>query len=67
MKRVRLAISFFILVVVGVLVRGWIWTGAHQAAAQARASHIVLGLGLIATLIGLAALWLVDTPEGSRR
>jgi hypothetical protein len=57
MNGVRAAISIFILVVIAVLVRGWIWTGQHQTAPQAAASHVVLALGIAATIIGLAALW----------
>ena len=53
----RLAISAFILVIVAVLIRGWIWTGAHQTASQALASHVVLGAGILGSIVGLAALW----------
>jgi hypothetical protein len=54
---VRLAISAFILVLVAVLVRGWIWTGTHQTASQATASHVVLAGGILGSIIGLAVLW----------
>jgi hypothetical protein len=54
---VRAAISFFILIVMGLAVTGWIWTGMHQAPSQARASHVVLALVVLAGLIGLRSLW----------
>ena len=54
---IRTAISFFILVVIGLAVTGWMWTGTHQTPAQARASHVVLALAILAGLIGLRALW----------
>ena len=57
MNAVRLAISLFIAVLIGVATRGWIWTGGHQPAAQAAASRVVLTLCIVAGLVGLAALW----------
>jgi hypothetical protein len=57
MYGVRLAISAFILLIIGVLLRGWVWTAAHQPAPQATASHVVLTIGIIGSVIGLAALW----------
>lgn len=58
MNPVRLAISLFIVVLIGVAARGWIWTGGHQPAAQATASRVVLTLCILAGLAGLGALWL---------
>lgn len=57
MNVVRLAISLFIVLLIGVATRGWIWTGGHQPAAQAAASRVVLALCVAAGLVGLAALW----------
>jgi hypothetical protein len=64
MKVVRAAISLFILVVIGLAVAGWIWTGGHQAASAAAASRIVLSVAIITGLVGLRSLW--RHPEGSR-
>jgi len=54
MTGIRLAISALLIVV---SVAGWMWTGANQPAAQAMASRAVLGLGMIAGLTGLTAVW----------
>ena len=63
MNVIRIAISFFILVVMALSVTGWIWTGAHQTAAQSTASRVVLSLCIIAGGIGLSALWRVKPPK----
>lgn len=57
MNAIRIAISLFVLILITVSAVGWIWTGAHQTASQAAASHVVLGLAMLAGLIGLIALW----------
>jgi membrane protein YdbS with pleckstrin-like domain len=57
MNAVRIAISLFIAVLIGVAATGWVWTGAHQPAAQAIASRAVLTLCMLAGLVGLGALW----------
>jgi hypothetical protein len=57
MNVIRIAISFFILVVVGLAITGWIWAGTHQTAAQSAASRVVLGLSVVAGIVGLTALW----------
>jgi hypothetical protein len=54
---VRLVISLFVLLVIGVSSVGWVWTGAHQTAPQATASRVVLTLGILAGIVGLGALW----------
>ena len=56
---VRIAISLFILIVVGVSVTGWTWAGLHQPRAQMLASRAVLSGCILAGLIGLTALWRV--------
>jgi hypothetical protein len=38
-------------------VAGWIWTGRYQPPAQAVASHVVLGLGILAGIFGLVTVW----------
>ncbi len=62
---IRAAISGFIVVVIGLAISGWLWTTGHQTRVQARASHVVLALAILAGLIGLKALWW--RPEGARR
>ena len=54
---VRLVISLFVLLLIGVSSVGWVWTGAHQAAPLATASRVVLTLGILAGIVGLGALW----------
>ena len=61
---IRAAISTFIVILIGIAGAGWIWTGAHQAPADALGSRVVLGLAVAAGLVGLRMLW--RRPEGSR-
>ena len=57
MNLVRVVISLFILILIGVSVVGWVWTGVHQPPSQHDASRIVLTLGILAGVVGLVALW----------
>jgi hypothetical protein len=57
MNVVRAAISVFIVVLLAISTAGWIWVGSHQSAAQATASRTVLGIGTLAALLALLALW----------
>jgi hypothetical protein len=57
MNLVRIAISVFILVLIGVAATGWIWAGSHQPAAQSTASRVVLTACILAGVVGLAAIW----------
>jgi hypothetical protein len=57
MKIVRVVISLFILVLIGVSAVGWVWTGTHQTATQHEASRVVLTLSVLAGIAGLVALW----------
>jgi membrane protein YdbS with pleckstrin-like domain len=57
MRLVRIAMSVFVLLLISVSVAGWVWTGGHQAPAQATASRIVLTLGVTGGLVGLHAIW----------
>jgi hypothetical protein len=56
---IRLAISLFIVILIGVSVTGWIWAGNHQPPAQMAASRTVLTLCVAAGIVGLTALWRV--------
>jgi hypothetical protein len=58
---VRIAISVFILVLIGVAARGWMWTGSHQTAAQSTASRVVLTACILAGIVGLTAIWRART------
>jgi hypothetical protein len=57
MNVVRIVISLFILVLIAVSAAGWIWTGSHQPPLESEASRVVLTLGIVAGVAGLAALW----------
>jgi hypothetical protein len=57
MTFVRVLISSFVVVLIVVSVAGWIWTSGHQPTAQAAASHVVLGAGIVAGIIGLVTVW----------
>jgi hypothetical protein len=54
---IRVLISAFICVLFVIAGVGWTWVSAHQTPAQARASHVVLGLSAAAGVIGLIGLW----------
>jgi hypothetical protein len=60
MNAVRIVISLFILVLIGVSVVGWVWTGHHQSASESEASRVVLTLAALAGVAGLVALWRID-------
>ena len=57
MNGVRVAITAFIVVLMITATTGFIWVGRHQTAAQASASRIVLGLCMVAGLIGMTQVW----------
>jgi hypothetical protein len=57
MNTVRVVMSLFVGLLIVVSLAGWVWTGSHQPAPAARASRTVLGLGIVAGLVGLAAVW----------
>lgn len=62
---IRTLISAFILLLLWSALAGWGWTAVHQPAAQAAASHVVLGLAAMAGLWGLFAIWR-PTPDRSQ-
>ncbi len=57
MNAIRLAASFFILVLIGLSAMGWVWAGAHQPPDQVLAGRTVLALSALAGVVGLVALW----------
>lgn len=57
MNAIRIAITVFILLLIGLSVAGWRWTGANQTASQAAASRVVLLAGSVAGLVGLSVIW----------
>ena len=57
MTTIRIAASIFILLLIALAVLGRIWNGRHQPPGQAAAGQIVLALGALAAVAGLAALW----------
>jgi hypothetical protein len=58
---VRIAISAFILVLIGIAGTGWVWAGNHQPTAQSTASRVVLTACILAGLTGLMAIWRTRT------
>lgn len=54
---VRIAASFFVLLVMAIAIAGWLWTTQHQPPAQACASHVVLAASALASCGGLCAVW----------
>jgi hypothetical protein len=68
MAGVRIAISVFLVILISLVIRGWIWTAAHQPAGQAAASHVVLGIAGLAGVVALVLIWRWDpTGRGSSR
>jgi hypothetical protein len=54
---IRTAISLFLVLLIAVAARGWLWVGSHQSAAQSTASRVVLTVCIVAAAVGLRALW----------
>ena len=44
MIKFRIGITVFVLILLGIVTLGWIWTGSHQPPGLSRASHVVLGI-----------------------
>lgn len=63
MNIIRITISLFILILIGIATAGWIWTARHQSVSQASASHLVLALASLAGIAGLIALWGRRSPR----
>ena len=53
----RIAITCFVLALLGVVRLGWIWTATHQPPPLRTASHVVLSLAALAGLLALAKIW----------
>lgn len=53
----RMAISAFIVVLLGVVTLGILWTAGHQPPSSRIASHVVLGLSGAAGVLALVRLW----------
>ena len=60
MRLVRVAITFFILLLLAVVTMGWIWTGSHQPPPLRTASHVVLAIAAVAGIFALARVWRPD-------
>lgn len=56
-NRVRIAITFFVLVLLGVVALGWMWTTSHQPPPLRTASHVVLSLAALAGVFALVQIW----------
>ncbi len=66
MTFVRITASIFVLALIVISLMGWAWTGAHQAAASAFASHIVLGGSALAGVVALVTLWRPNRRSAGR-
>jgi membrane protein YdbS with pleckstrin-like domain len=60
MRLVRIAITFFVMVLLAVVALGWIWTGSHQPPPLRTASHVVLAMAAFAGIFALARIWRPD-------
>jgi membrane protein YdbS with pleckstrin-like domain len=56
-NRVRIAITVFVVALLGIVALGWIWTNTHQPPPLRIASHVVLSLAALAGLFALAKIW----------
>jgi hypothetical protein len=63
MTGVRLAITFFILILLTVVTLGVMWNTAHQPARLRTAGLVVLGLSAMAGVFALARIWRKDPPR----
>jgi tellurite resistance protein TehA-like permease len=52
-----MAITLFILVLLGTVVLGWMWTNTHQPPPLRTASHTVLGIAALAGFFAVAKIW----------
>jgi hypothetical protein len=52
-----MAITCFVLALLGIVVLGWIWTNTHQPPPLRMASHVVLSLAALAGVFALAKIW----------
>jgi hypothetical protein len=63
MNAIRIVISLFIAVLIAIAVLGWRWTSAHQTASQSAASHLALGLSILAGIVGVISIWRGGKPR----
>lgn len=61
---IRIAISLFVVVLVGVSALGWVWVGDHLSPAQAVAGRVVLTAGIIAAGVAVSMLWRWNPGSG---
>lgn len=57
MRFVRVAITFFVLVLLSVVTLGWIWTGSHHPPPLRTASRGVLAIAAGAGIFAVARIW----------
>ena len=63
MIKFRIGITVFVLILLGIVTLGWIWTGRHQPPGLSRASHVVLGISALSGVFALARIWRRDPPR----
>ena len=59
-RLVRVAITAFVVLLLTVVTRGWIWTGSHQPPPLRTASHVVLAISAFAGVFALTRIWRPD-------
>jgi hypothetical protein len=60
---VRMAITFFIVILITVVTLGISWTSTHQPPPLRTASQIVLGAAGLAGILAIARIWRADPPR----
>jgi len=69
MQIVRLLISMFLVVLAVLSVCGFVWWGSppEPLAGMANGGRLILGLGLVACLVGIWQLWSGGRGVGARK
>ncbi len=62
---IRVAISLFVVLLVGVSSLGWVWVGNHLSPAQALAGRVVLTAGIVAAGAAVSMLWRWNPGSGN--
>jgi hypothetical protein len=57
MRLFRVAITFFVVLLLTVVTLGWTWTGSHQPPPLRTASQVVLAVAAFAGIFALARIW----------
>ena len=55
--QIRIAITLFVLLLLGTVALGWIWTNTHQPPPLRTASHAVLSIAALAGIFAPTRIW----------